>query len=367
MSWCSDAQRMRRFPCLQDCLLTLTWHLAAAWIFIFFNISTKKNILVKSFDRKVNAKTLYPGFARYCLQISTKPNLSRQVQFGVAVGKIQRHIWENTRKLEQYIHHHLQRQRRRRRCPHHSHTPSPPSPNAGPQHSQGTNVQNHRPQIPNWWRHHTHPDRSPPPPHLSTAPPRPEGMDHHQQKPSLSKKKTKKYATNEMTGKVKKQTDSSTQSSPTWPNSSTEREFRFKFSLTRFRIYPWFSLAKTKGKVLSFPWLKPRVKPHQNTTSCHTTRQRVDEPSKNPHSVKWHRKWGKKNPPPRVKDPPRIKDYQEKNLRLGSTFFLNQLRPNTSEHCIIHIEVESKTWIKRVIFCIGRRVIFCTFQTQCVW
>ena len=28
MSWCSDAQRMRRFPCLQDCLLTLTCHLA---------------------------------------------------------------------------------------------------------------------------------------------------------------------------------------------------------------------------------------------------------------------------------------------------------------------------------------------------
>ena len=27
-SWCSDAQRMRRFPCLQDCLLTLTCHLA---------------------------------------------------------------------------------------------------------------------------------------------------------------------------------------------------------------------------------------------------------------------------------------------------------------------------------------------------
>jgi hypothetical protein len=28
MSWCSDAQRMRRFPCLQDFLSTLTCHLA---------------------------------------------------------------------------------------------------------------------------------------------------------------------------------------------------------------------------------------------------------------------------------------------------------------------------------------------------
>jgi hypothetical protein len=28
MSWCSDDQRMRRSPCLQDCLLTLTCHLA---------------------------------------------------------------------------------------------------------------------------------------------------------------------------------------------------------------------------------------------------------------------------------------------------------------------------------------------------
>ena len=99
-----------------------------------------------------------------------------------------------------------------------------------------------------------------------------------------------------MTGKVKKQTDSSTQSSPTWPNSSTEREFRFKFSLARFRFYPWFSLAKTKGKVLSFPWLKPRVNPHQNTTSCHTTRQRVDEPSKRPPRCEMTSEMGKKKP-----------------------------------------------------------------------
>ena len=30
MSLCSDAQRIRRFPCLQDCLLTLTCHLASS-------------------------------------------------------------------------------------------------------------------------------------------------------------------------------------------------------------------------------------------------------------------------------------------------------------------------------------------------
>jgi hypothetical protein len=63
-------------------------------------------------------------------------------------------------------------------------------------------------------------------------------------------------------------------------------------------------------------------------------------PANDPHAIKWNRKWGKKNTPPRAKDPPRIKDYQEKKLKLGSTFLLNHPCPNTTEHGIIHIEVE---------------------------
>ena len=68
-------------------------------------------------------------------------------------------------------------------------------------------------------------------------------------------------------------------------------------------------------------------------------------PANDPHVVKCHRKWEKKPPPPRAKDPPRIRDYQEQSLKLGSTFHLNHPRPNTTEHGIIHIEVESKMWI----------------------
>ena len=70
-------------------------------------------------------------------------------------------------------------------------------------------------------------------------------------------------------------------------------------------------------------------------------------PANDPHSVKWHRKWENNPPPPRAKDPPRIKDCQEKKLRLGSTFLLDHPRTNTTEHGIIHIEVESKTWTDR--------------------
>jgi hypothetical protein len=68
-------------------------------------------------------------------------------------------------------------------------------------------------------------------------------------------------------------------------------------------------------------------------------------PANDPHEVKWHRKWGKNPPSPRPKDPPRIRDYQEQSLNLGSTFHLDHPRPNTTEHGIIHIEIESKTWI----------------------
>jgi hypothetical protein len=68
-------------------------------------------------------------------------------------------------------------------------------------------------------------------------------------------------------------------------------------------------------------------------------------PANDPHAVKWHRKWEKKPPPPRARDPPRIRDYQEQSLKLGSTFHLDHPRPNTTEHGIIHIEIESKTWI----------------------
>ncbi len=68
-------------------------------------------------------------------------------------------------------------------------------------------------------------------------------------------------------------------------------------------------------------------------------------PVNDPHMVKWHRKWEKNPPPPRAKDPPRIRDYQEQNLKFGSTFHLDHPHPNTTEHGIIHIEVESKMWI----------------------
>jgi hypothetical protein len=68
-------------------------------------------------------------------------------------------------------------------------------------------------------------------------------------------------------------------------------------------------------------------------------------PANDPHAVKWHRKWEKKPPPPRAKDPPRIQDHQEQSLKLGSTFHLDHPLPNTTEHGIIHIEVESKLWI----------------------
>jgi ribonuclease HI len=68
-------------------------------------------------------------------------------------------------------------------------------------------------------------------------------------------------------------------------------------------------------------------------------------PANDPHAVKWHRKWEENPPPPRAKDPPRIRDYQEQSLKLGSTFYLDHPRPNTTEHGIIHIEVESKIWI----------------------
>jgi hypothetical protein len=49
---------------------------------------------------------------------------------------------------------------------------------------------------------------------------------------------------------------------------------------------------------------------------------------------------GKQSPPPRARDPPRIKDHQDKKLRLGTTFLLDHPRPNTTEHGIIHVEVE---------------------------
>jgi hypothetical protein len=68
-------------------------------------------------------------------------------------------------------------------------------------------------------------------------------------------------------------------------------------------------------------------------------------PANDPHTVKWHRKWEKNPSPPRTKDPPRIRDYQEQSLKLGSTFHLDHPHPNTTEHDVIHIEVESKTWI----------------------
>ncbi len=42
--------------------------------------------------------------------------------------------------------------------------------------------------------------------------------------------------------------------------------------------------------------------------------------------------------------PSRIKDHQDRKLKLGSTFFLDQPRPNTTPDGIIHIEVESKPW-----------------------
>jgi hypothetical protein len=70
-------------------------------------------------------------------------------------------------------------------------------------------------------------------------------------------------------------------------------------------------------------------------------------PAYDPHAVKWHRKWEKKPPPPRAKDPPRIRDHQEQSLKLGSTFYLDHPRPNNTEHGIIHIEVESKLWIDK--------------------
>jgi hypothetical protein len=68
-------------------------------------------------------------------------------------------------------------------------------------------------------------------------------------------------------------------------------------------------------------------------------------PTNDPHAVKWHRKWEKNPSPPRTKDPPRIRDYQEQSLKLGSTFHLDHPHPHTTEYGIIHIEVESKTWI----------------------
>ena len=52
----------------------------------------------------------------------------------------------------------------------------------------------------------------------------------------------------------------------------------------------------------------------------------------------------KKSPSPQS-ERPRIRDYQEQKLKLGSTFHLDHPLPNTTEHGIIHIEVESKTWI----------------------
>jgi hypothetical protein len=70
-------------------------------------------------------------------------------------------------------------------------------------------------------------------------------------------------------------------------------------------------------------------------------------PANDPHTVKCRRKWEKNPADPRAKDPPRIRDHQEQSLKLGSTFYLDHPRPNTTEHGIIHIEVESKLWIDK--------------------
>ena len=67
-------------------------------------------------------------------------------------------------------------------------------------------------------------------------------------------------------------------------------------------------------------------------------------PANEPHDTKWHRKWESNPPPPRARDPSRITDHQDKKLRLGTTFMLDHPRPNATEHGIIHVEVESKTW-----------------------
>jgi hypothetical protein len=87
----------------------------------------------------------------------------------------------------------------------------------------------------------------------------------------------------------------------------------------------------------------------QNLTKTQRTVIQLDSdwmnPGNDPHTVKCHRKWEKNPPPPRAKDPPRIRDYQEQSLKFGSTFHLDHPHPNTTEHGIIHIEVESKTWI----------------------
>ena len=45
--------------------------------------------------------------------------------------------------------------------------------------------------------------------------------------------------------------------------------------------------------------------------------------------------------------PSRIKDHQDRKLKLGSTIFLNQTHLNTTSDGIIHIEVESKPWTER--------------------
>jgi hypothetical protein len=48
---------------------------------------------------------------------------------------------------------------------------------------------------------------------------------------------------------------------------------------------------------------KPRTKPHQNTASCHTIRQRLDEPSKRPSLGQVAPKMGNKSSSPKSERP----------------------------------------------------------------
>jgi hypothetical protein len=50
-------------------------------------------------------------------------------------------------------------------------------------------------------------------------------------------------------------------------------------------------------------------------------------------------------PPPRAKDPPRVDDHEDKKLKLGPTFLLDQhCTSNTEGKGLIHIEAESNCW-----------------------
>jgi hypothetical protein len=54
---------------------------------------------------------------------------------------------------------------------------------------------------------------------------------------------------------------------------------------------------------------------------------------------------GKKSPSPQSERPTSSPRLPRAETELGSTFHLDHPLPNTTEHGIIHIEVESKTWI----------------------